>query len=229
MSEIIHKTEPIEHWIVDGKAYRLATEKDVGKEVSSTDHAIGKGGSLDAIGWLNGIDRTTELPFSSRGTYWRYAYIQDDSLLQPKMQHVVDCVTVDQHIAQKIQDDAAMRQASQPQPKSIDWTKPVRTKDGRAVRVLCTDGPGVYPVIGLVDGECRTWSWTADGMQMTGITGPCALENTPRRVKKTWWINVFENGSFDYYETKEAADNDRGRGIFACVPFPIDCEEGEGL
>ena len=30
---IEHRTEPVEHWIVDGKAYRLETEKDLWKEV----------------------------------------------------------------------------------------------------------------------------------------------------------------------------------------------------
>jgi len=37
----------------------------------------------------------------------------------------------------------------------IDWTKPVTTRDGRKVRVLCTDGPGKYPVIGIVEDAVR--------------------------------------------------------------------------
>ena len=78
--------------------------------------------------------------------------------------------------------------------KTIDWTKPVRTKDGRAVRVLCTDGPGVYQVIGLVDGECRAWSWTLGGIQNTGTTGPCDLENVPQRIQRGYWVNVYQNG-----------------------------------
>ena len=47
--------------------------------------------------------------------------------------------------------------------KPIDWSKPVRTKDGRAVRVLCTDGPGDYPVVGLAQYYPYPLTWTMQG------------------------------------------------------------------
>lgn len=39
----------------------------------------------------------------------------------------------------------------------IDMTKKYRTRDGRDVRILCVDGPGDYPVIGLVVDRLNTW------------------------------------------------------------------------
>src|ERR1700759_4239628 len=46
---------------------------------------------------------------------------------------------------------------------TIDFTKPVRTKSGLAVRIFCTDAPGTYPIFGLVDGFDGTTSWCIDG------------------------------------------------------------------
>lgn len=118
---------------------------------------------------------------------------------------------------------------SEPAAKPIDWTKPVRTKDGRAVRVLCTDGPGDYPVIGIVDGECRCRTWTLDGIELTGNTGPCDLENTPQRIQREYWVNVYPSTLSPHHFTKQNADNDRCDDCLACVKITIDCEEGEGL
>ena len=195
---IEHKLEPIEHWIVDGKAYRLATENDVGKGVIVDSNGIRGAMDWPAIGELVAV---RDGHFVTKKFTWKYAYIQDDSLLTPP--------TIE--------------------PKPIDWTKPVRTKDGRAVRVLCTDGPGEYPVVGFVDGDADPLTWTMGGQFLDDTTRKFDLENAPQRIQKTWWMNVFDDGSFDHYETKELADADRGRGILACVPFVIDCEEGEGL
>lgn len=40
---------------------------------------------------------------------------------------------------------------------------------------------------------------------------------------------IRSRGDFWSYETKEAADADRGEETVACIPFVVDCEEGEGL
>lgn len=47
--------------------------------------------------------------------------------------------------------------------KPIDWNKPVVTRDGRKVRVLCTDAGVHRPVIALVD--------TADDLLRFNING----------------------------------------------------------
>lgn len=49
----------------------------------------------------------------------------------------------------------------------IDFTKPVKTTDGKSVRILATDRAGMgYPVVGLITncmGEELLWEWTAEG------------------------------------------------------------------
>ncbi len=35
----------------------------------------------------------------------------------------------------------------------IDFTKPVQTRDGRTVRILCTDANNGFPVVALVSGK----------------------------------------------------------------------------
>jgi hypothetical protein len=44
---------------------------------------------------------------------------------------------------------------------SID--KKYRTRDGEDVRILCTDAPGKYPVVGLIEGEEEPQRWTISG------------------------------------------------------------------
>ncbi len=45
----------------------------------------------------------------------------------------------------------------------LDFTKPVTTRDGRAVRILCTDGQGRRPVVGFVEGDEYPSTWSKDG------------------------------------------------------------------
>ena len=121
--------------------------------------------------------------------------------------------------------------AKEPEPaaKPIDWTKPVRTKDGRAVRVLCTDGPGDYPVVGFVDGYNRAGAWALTGKNADIPGRDFDLENAPQRIQREYWVNVYENRINSGYDTKEVANKFAAPGRLACVKITIDCEEGEGL
>ena len=207
--DIEHKLEPIEHWIVDGKAYRLATEKDLWKTVLVADLEISKRMSLPEIErTLEGI-RDSQYRFEAGGTAWMYAYVQDNSLLAPQQSTETSSTT-----------------------KPIDWTKPVRTKDGRSVRVLCTNGPGKYPVAGYVEGEYRPRTWLLDGVELIGTVGPCDLENAPQRIQREYWVNVYEDSGYDaiHNSAKHAAEfRNTKRKCLACVTITIDCEKGEGL
>jgi|GEM_PF-1093894 len=202
--KIEHKTTPIEHWIVDGKAYRLATEVDIGKEVLVADLEIEKRDSLpDVERTLVGI-RDGQYRFKAGSTEWEYAYIQDDSLLAPPA----------------------------PERKPIDWTKPVRTKNGKSVRVLCTDGPGEYPVIGIVDENSIPQTWTLSGQyNLTGHDSFYDIKNAPQRIQRECWVNVYADHAVGkLWDTREEALRMiRSAGPIACVKVVIDCEEGEGL
>ena len=58
----------------------------------------------------------------------------------------------------------------------LDFTRPITTRDGRAVRILCTDGPHpTYPVIGICDGDMSASYWATDGKHCKTIGFP-ALE-----------------------------------------------------
>jgi len=77
----------------------------------------------------------------------------------------------------------------------IDWTKPVQTRDGRKVRVLCTDANnGEYPVIALVAHESRDTvvSYRTNGGSCIGRTSAVDAINVPEQVHR--WINVCSDG-----------------------------------
>lgn len=75
----------------------------------------------------------------------------------------------------------------------IDFTKSMQTRDGRPVRILCTDAKGRSPIIGLIvqpnaqtDAIC---TWCADGHRFDfGTDNPLDLQNIS--VKHTGWINI---------------------------------------
>lgn len=80
-----------------------------------------------------------------------------------------------------------------PSEPPLDLTKPVQTRDGRKVRLLCTDGPGEYPVIGIIecdhDGVCR---WPLNGRVTMNVDMSIDLVNTPA-APRTFerWFNVY--------------------------------------
>lgn len=91
-------------------------------------------------------------------------------------------------------------------PVGVDFTKPVTTRDGRKVRILCTDRKSLRSVIVLIENEKEEncWSYLADGRYSSkDCETPHDLINPP--VKK--YINLFKNdvGKM-YYSTREEAE-----------------------
>lgn len=90
----------------------------------------------------------------------------------------------------------------------IDWNKPVRTKDGREVRVLCTDRvtDSSYPVLALVKDGCgyeAAHSYTIEGKyRISGTESKNDLENVPE--VKSIWVNVYPDDVYGYRSRKEA-------------------------
>jgi hypothetical protein len=120
---------------------------------------------------------------------------------------------------------------------AIDWTKPVQTRDGRKVRVLCTDGPDLwYSVIGMVDGRLCPETWTIDGVHFAnGVTSNLDIINTPDPpVTVTRWVNVYSGGRSGYLHSdllpdRATADRHACPDRIACVPVWITYRPGEGL
>lgn len=119
---------------------------------------------------------------------------------------------------------------------TIDWNKPVQTKDGRKVRVLCTDGPNPrFPVVGAIEGWFNTEQWTKDGCFSLLHHGyhDNDLINTPE--KHELWVNVWKGSEgtiflFNFLSKKDAdADADvTGRSTLV-ARIHREFEEGEGL
>lgn len=92
-------------------------------------------------------------------------------------------------------------------PVGVDFTKPVTTRDGRKVRILCTDvAKTEYSVAGLTthsDGSERINQWYSDGRYLRSTESGTDLINPP--VKK--YINLFKNDAGRmYYSTREEAE-----------------------
>ena len=75
----------------------------------------------------------------------------------------------------------------------IDFNKPVQTRDGRKVRILCTDANSAFPVVGLIidGGEFDTLeTWDSTGCCYEKRTADeDDLINVPERVER--WVNVY--------------------------------------
>ena len=74
-----------------------------------------------------------------------------------------------------------------------DPSKKVVTRDGKDVRILCTDARGLYPVVALV--ECtddydRAYTCTKDGELYLATTSDEDLFFAPK--KKEGWVNVYK-------------------------------------
>lgn len=92
---------------------------------------------------------------------------------------------------------------------SIDFTKPVQTKNGRKVRVFCTDRNDPYPVVVWFDDEKRTAFYTSEGRSFIGAESPFDLMNVPEEVTVDTWLNFYD--THPGYRTKEEAVRASGR------------------
>lgn len=81
----------------------------------------------------------------------------------------------------------------------IDFTKPVQTRNGLPVRILCTDKKGGQPIIGLInEGMQETaTSFSADGQYLPSISPGHRwdLQNVPERHKHADLIIAWANGA----------------------------------
>lgn len=100
----------------------------------------------------------------------------------------------------------------------IDLTKPVQTRDGRRVRVLCTDVKGESnSVVGLVDGgnteTCQIWH--GDGSYIPNSESSQDLINGPE--KRVVWVNMYPSKIAQPHTSKINADTRAGHDREACI------------
>ena len=115
----------------------------------------------------------------------------------------------------------------------IEMGKEYRTRDGREVVILATNGRGFYSVVGQVNdnGDWVHENWTADGTVFEDCR--CSpgdlIEVKPVRVFERW-VNVHHNGHSSWYKTREdAAAFATEMGRIACLHIRQEYREGDGL
>lgn len=114
---------------------------------------------------------------------------------------------------------------------TFDPTKPVRTRDGRAARIICTDRcDGLYPIVALVvggEGRESIEVYTSDGRWDAPLKNehPRDLFNIPE--ERSRWMNVYTDGTINWaYATREQANcnKDKGRKRVAILQVKIEGE-----
>lgn len=93
----------------------------------------------------------------------------------------------------------------------LDLTKPVQTRDGRRVRILCTDRKNLgFPVVGLItekDGIRElTAEWTIKGTYWETHPSSSDLVNIPQRHVHADFIIAWANGATIEYKTKNETE-----------------------
>ena len=93
-------------------------------------------------------------------------------------------------------------------PMTVDWTKPIQTRDGRPARVLCLDlrkGAGDFAAVAVTDTDHTEFIWTRP---LTGKAGDgesgIDIINVPE--KRTVYINFYEGGCPEVCRSRAAAD-----------------------
>jgi hypothetical protein len=103
----------------------------------------------------------------------------------------------------------------------FDPNKPVQTRDGQKVRILCTDGPKAWPIVGIV--KDRIHCWRANG-QANGLDSALDQESFFDLVNapKKRWVNLYHSAAGRLvapppYMTKDEADMLAQPDRIACV------------
>lgn len=105
--------------------------------------------------------------------------------------------------------------------ETLDPTKPVQAREGRAARIVCTDRKcrSEYPIIALVeqlDGVEEVFRFTRDGRFIDNTTDAMDLVNIPE--KKTVYVNMYaDRREVRIHQSREEADRSAAPTREACV------------
>lgn len=111
--------------------------------------------------------------------------------------------------------------------KRFDSTKPVRTREGRPARILCTDRKGTYPILALIlhkDNFEEHWIYSAEG-KVAGTTNECV--NDLVNVPVTKWINLYKRGPGRFFHKTQAeaiaeAETEPYKGYIKTIEVELD-------
>lgn len=87
----------------------------------------------------------------------------------------------------------------------IDPKLPVRTRDGRPVQIITTEGrTPLTPIMGYIDNSVHVSMWTAEGRAM--IRAHSHVEHHLDLIQdREVWVNIYNEDFLAVFATKEAA------------------------
>ena len=108
-----------------------------------------------------------------------------------------------------------------PASKPLDLTKPVQTRDGRPVRILCTDRKhfeGSVVALVLMDGKEMVRSYNLDGRYLMSSPSDIDLINVPPKVRSEVYRNVYREGVVGAnFTTAQAAKREASHGAVGVI------------
>ncbi len=114
---------------------------------------------------------------------------------------------------------------------SIDWTKPIQTKNGKPARYKGTrKSPKMIHCVLYEDGDAEYFIYVNHvGMcYENGYPSRLDIINVPAPKRSgTVWVNVYEGGVCEVHNSRNIADSEAGKNRLACVEVPW--TEGQGL
>lgn len=93
----------------------------------------------------------------------------------------------------------------------------VVTRDGRNVRIICTNYESLSPIIAEIEGENVSHSFRTDGKYYEQVNSPKDLFFAS--IKEEGWVNIYRNGivyymGSDIFKTKEEAEENGKKSVF---------------
>jgi hypothetical protein len=114
---------------------------------------------------------------------------------------------------------------------ALDLTKPVQTKMGASVRILCKDRKGAHPVVGLmvrgVKEEEQTMFWKLDGTSCLHHDFDLVNVPPPKVKKETWLLLCSAGGEIIHFLSPTGEPALKSTKVLAKKKVTI--EEGEGM
>lgn len=98
---------------------------------------------------------------------------------------------------------------------TINFNKPLQTRDGQPVTILSTSGRDQYPVVGYIGDDVALYSWTNEGKMYADGSNSYDLQNVPETG--VCYVNVFPDGTTCSYSKKEYATADYASERIACI------------
>jgi hypothetical protein len=100
----------------------------------------------------------------------------------------------------------------------LDLSKPVQTRDGRPVRIICTDATPDYPIVGVVGSEflhIRCW-WGSGQSVRSSIDQDTDLINVPPPEVVTF-MNVYQENRSAWCGEIAQKQVHAGANLLACL------------